>query len=143
MEGLDPTPLTPNVKTRNYTAEIDKKISIAKAARPQAKLFSIQFDDKPAPIQFYFRDNSRVFLNPDSLKIEKTMSPETHWIHILYPFHSGRLFGFAHIFIVITIGLTAVSLITTGLLSAFNRGLVIQFLKKRFSVARIRQTSRS
>jgi uncharacterized iron-regulated membrane protein len=95
-----------------------QQLETAQKLRPSSKLDSIHLAKAPpSTILFYFQDNSRVYLEKGTLNVIKVMSPTSHWIHALYPIHSGRLLGAGKLPFILLIGTTSLAIILSGTLS--------------------------
>ena len=125
IQALDPSPVDPMGRfvqkepNKNPSppslAALDQAISQASAARLNIQLQSIHFPKAPeTEILFYFKDNSRVYLDPTKNRITQVMSPKSSWIHTLYPVHSGRILGNSHPLLSWTIGILLLGLVATG-----------------------------
>jgi uncharacterized iron-regulated membrane protein len=143
LEASDPPPKTPLIQTNElqkqdparFLSVLFQSIAQVQKARPDSRLRSIHFlNPHEAETLFYFTDNSRVYLNQETQQIEKVMSPTSHWIHALYPIHSGKIFGPWSLAFILGLGSLSIFIILTGLIAAF-RADWIKSPKRSFSSA--------
>jgi uncharacterized iron-regulated membrane protein len=123
MRWLDPAPQPSqeqiHVSHSDPLDSLSQIISTSQNERPNSVVRSIYFRKPAAPLTLvYFTDNSRVYLNTDTQSVEKKMTPTSHWIHLLYPLHSGKAFGKLHWLIPIVIGLLAFVITFAGILAS-------------------------
>jgi uncharacterized iron-regulated membrane protein len=122
IKAIDPVPthfmkssIKGIIRALPSPAFLEKAITSSSLARPNSQIQSIHFSrDSKNDILFYFKDSSRVYLDSDSGQIKKVMSPQSSWIHLLYPLHSGRIFGPFHLAVSWATGLLLLALIVTG-----------------------------
>jgi len=75
------------------TTNIAHHLSSAASAYPAAPLERIYFPaDESTPLQLRFRDGGWAYLDLDG-RVLKIVTPFSHWPHLLYPLHSGRVWG--------------------------------------------------
>ncbi|MEW6613242.1 MAG: PepSY-associated TM helix domain-containing protein [Pseudomonadota bacterium] len=69
-------------------------VARAERAYPAAPVERIYFPKAGGALwQFRFRDGGRVFVSAASGQVLKVDTPFSHWTSLLYPLHSGRVFG--------------------------------------------------
>ncbi|MEW5790520.1 MAG: PepSY-associated TM helix domain-containing protein [Pseudomonadota bacterium] len=69
-------------------------VARAERAYPAAPVERIYFPKAGGALwQFRFRDGGRVFVSAASGQVLKVDTPFSHWTNLLYPLHSGRVFG--------------------------------------------------
>lgn len=85
----------PQVTTPAERAQLplNNVVALAMRAYPAAPPERVYFPQHTALWQIRFRDGGRVFLAGDSGRILKVNAPLAHWTSLLYPLHSGRIFG--------------------------------------------------
>ncbi len=125
---FDPAPQNPSKQSplrESLITQLDKKIAISSSVRLQSPLESIHFQNRTdSIILFYFKDNARVYLDSDTLQIKKVMSPRSHWIHALYPLHSGKIFGSLSSLFILAVGTLLLSLLIAGIQYANPRKIL-------------------
>jgi uncharacterized iron-regulated membrane protein len=92
-QWLDPPPRLAGSEPTVTTKTLARHVSSATSAYPAAPLERIYFPaDGSTPWQFRFRDGGWAYLDAGG-RVLKIATPFSHWTHLLYPFHSGRLWG--------------------------------------------------
>jgi uncharacterized iron-regulated membrane protein len=118
LKWLDPPPSSgqKQVDPQSSIQDLATKIQLASSARPHSQLRSIYFPKaNDRHIFFYYKDNSRVYIDAESNKILKVMSPTSHWLHALYPIHSGRVLGKGAPVFIISMGLSTLLISALGI----------------------------
>jgi len=127
IQWLDPPPRSKKQMDKKLDGlesieALDAKIQLARSKVPDYPLTKIEQEKGQASILvFTFRDKSRIYINAGSNQIEKEMTPSTKWIHALYPFHSGRIFGWWHVIFALVMGSALLLIFTSGLLLPSSR----------------------
>jgi uncharacterized iron-regulated membrane protein len=92
-QWLDPPPQLAGSEPTVTTKTLARHVSRATSAYPAAPLERIYFPaDGSTPWQFRFRDGGWAYLDAGG-RVLKIATPFSHWTHLLYPLHSGRLWG--------------------------------------------------
>lgn len=98
-------------------------IDLARRAYPAAPLERIYFPQPRAGMwQLRFADGGRVYVAGGSGRVIRVDAPSSHWTGLLYPVHSGRLFGSYGTQAVGLLGVVALVLLISGLLRGLRRG---------------------
>ena len=121
FQAFDPIPTSAPASSseppsrRRVDSITPETLAFIEKAHPEAPIESIHLQSAPAPfVLFYLKDDSRVYFNAKSLQIEKVMTPQKHWIHALFPIHSGRIWGRARIIVILLAGLSFLGITLTG-----------------------------
>lgn len=92
-QWLDPPPRLAGGEPAVTPKNLAQHLSIAASAYPSAPLERIYFPaDESSPLQLRFRDGGWAYLDADG-RVLKIVTPLSHWTNLLYPLHSGRLWG--------------------------------------------------
>jgi len=108
---LDPVPFTV-LASKKVPLDWSERLQIVKKGLPDenAQLRSIHFNQgAEGVILFYFSDHARIYWDEGNARVLKVAYPGSHWIHWLYPVHSGRVWG----------GVGSMGVLAIGLLSLF------------------------
>ncbi len=92
-QWLDPPPRLASRGPAVTPANLAHHLSSAAGAYPAAPLERIYFPaDEHTPLQLRFRDGGWAYLDAGG-RVLKIVTPFSHWTNLLYPLHSGRLWG--------------------------------------------------
>ncbi len=92
-QWLDPPPRLAGSRPALTPKDLAHHLSSAALTYPMAPLERIYFPaDERSPLQLRFRDGGWAYLDADG-RVLKIVTPLSHWTNLLYPLHSGRLWG--------------------------------------------------
>lgn len=93
IQHFDPPPKLAVARARDVAPSLERQVTLVRHAYPHAALERIYFPRSEAPMRFRFRDGGWVFMDGRTGAVLKIKSPAAHWTNLLFPFHSGRIFG--------------------------------------------------
>ena len=117
IQRFDPEPHVVTVLNPGWNvARLGNFVEIARAHYPGVPLERIYFPVKSGePWGFRFQDGSWVFSHPESGQVLAVKTSTSHWTRLLYPLHSGRLFGTYGPVFMAGLGFLLLGLTLTGL----------------------------
>ncbi|MEK8090049.1 PepSY-associated TM helix domain-containing protein [Thermithiobacillus plumbiphilus] len=94
IDRFDPAPKVAVGNGTSAAYPLNSLVAIARHGYPQAALERIYFaKNTDAVMRFRFRDGGWVFLDGITGEVLKRKTPTSHWTNLLFPLHSGRIFG--------------------------------------------------
>lgn len=94
IDRFDPAPKVVVGNGASATRPLNSLVTIAQHGYPQAALERIYFAKSPETLmRFRFRDGGWIFLDDTTGEVLKRKTPTSHWTNLLFPLHSGRIFG--------------------------------------------------
>jgi uncharacterized iron-regulated membrane protein len=121
---LDPIPSVASVDTLSRSAPIEIEAEVASVRqvvgkiKPELDLVRIYPPKDGRPYQiFYYRDNTRIYVDPGSKAILKVRTSWSHWTSALLPLHSLKPIGAFGSGLIFILGLSLVFLTSRGLIS--------------------------
>lgn len=108
----------PRAKAVSPSAILTMEHIVARAGRayPAAAMERVYFPKEGNALwQFRFRDGGRVFVSAGNSQVLKVDTPFSHWTNLLYPLHSGRVFGESGPMFIAILGIVLLASSVSGL----------------------------
>lgn len=115
-QWLDPSPKIEVGKTCTGPLPLAQTVASAHQAYSEVSLERIYFPaDQNCLFRMRFQDGGWVYIDACKGKVIKVSTPFSHWTNLLYPLHSGRLFGPRGPWLIAVGGVVLLILLVTGL----------------------------
>lgn len=116
VQKYDPVPRSTAIQLPKAKQSLEMLSVRAKEVYPKSEIESLHFEEDPTmPIQVYFRDSTRVYLDPIAFHPTKIARWNSHWVRSLYALHTGLVFGTMSFFWSTFSGAVLLLLIVSGL----------------------------